>query len=285
MRVWSLGVSSLISRSSIPGSGRSPGGRNDNPLQYFCLGNPKDKDVWWATVSAVAKSPTGRLTTPPSLVPGPPAQLHRSVRPWVSNKLQGEANTAGGGTLLWEARIYVTCPEEKTRQWHQTLSLRGDWQGPDQGQRGEHDPGGSVPRPPGAPRNPALRKNCVRAGCKVPAAARPQRTAHKTARLRHQTAGRGADPGPLTPPPPPRRVLPSPEAPPPPRPPRTAPSSPDPWPREAPVGLPFSDPRRRNRNPIWIDWETGDQKLRGLGGTLRGHIRTTLQEQRQSSDS
>ena len=28
---------------SIPGSGRSSGGRNGNPLQYTCLGNPMDK--------------------------------------------------------------------------------------------------------------------------------------------------------------------------------------------------------------------------------------------------
>ena len=27
---------------SIPGSGRSPGGGNDNPLQHSCLGNPTD---------------------------------------------------------------------------------------------------------------------------------------------------------------------------------------------------------------------------------------------------
>ena len=26
---------------SIPGSGRSPGGGNDNPLQYSCLDNPR----------------------------------------------------------------------------------------------------------------------------------------------------------------------------------------------------------------------------------------------------
>ena len=26
-----------------PGSGRSPGGRNDNPLQYPCLENPMDR--------------------------------------------------------------------------------------------------------------------------------------------------------------------------------------------------------------------------------------------------
>ena len=29
---------------SIPGSGRSPGGGNDNPLQYSCLENPKTEE-------------------------------------------------------------------------------------------------------------------------------------------------------------------------------------------------------------------------------------------------
>ena len=36
---------------SIPGLGRSPGEGNSNPLQYCCLGNPMDKEAWWATVS------------------------------------------------------------------------------------------------------------------------------------------------------------------------------------------------------------------------------------------
>ena len=40
---------------SIPGSGRSPGGGNDNPLQYSCLGNPMDRGAWWATVQGVLK--------------------------------------------------------------------------------------------------------------------------------------------------------------------------------------------------------------------------------------
>ena len=35
---------------SIPGSGRSPGVGNDNPLQYSCLENPMDRGAWWATV-------------------------------------------------------------------------------------------------------------------------------------------------------------------------------------------------------------------------------------------
>ena len=36
--------------SSIPGLGRSPGGRHDSPLQYSCLENPMDRGAWWATV-------------------------------------------------------------------------------------------------------------------------------------------------------------------------------------------------------------------------------------------
>ena len=40
---------------SIPGSGRSPGEGNGNPLQYSCLGNPMDRGACWATVHGVAK--------------------------------------------------------------------------------------------------------------------------------------------------------------------------------------------------------------------------------------
>ena len=35
---------------SIPGSGRSPGVGNDNPLQYSCLGNTMGRGAWQATV-------------------------------------------------------------------------------------------------------------------------------------------------------------------------------------------------------------------------------------------
>ena len=39
----------------IPGSGRSPGKGNGNPLQHSCLGNPMDRGSWWATVHGVTK--------------------------------------------------------------------------------------------------------------------------------------------------------------------------------------------------------------------------------------
>ena len=43
---------------SIPGSGRSPGEGNGDPLQYSCLENSKDRGAWQATVHRVAKSQT-----------------------------------------------------------------------------------------------------------------------------------------------------------------------------------------------------------------------------------
>ena len=40
---------------SIPGSRRAPGKGNGNPLQYSCLGNPKDRGASQTTVSRAAK--------------------------------------------------------------------------------------------------------------------------------------------------------------------------------------------------------------------------------------
>ena len=48
--------------SLIPGSGRSSGEENGNPLQYSCLENPMDRGAWWATVHGVPKSQTGLRT-------------------------------------------------------------------------------------------------------------------------------------------------------------------------------------------------------------------------------
>ena len=40
---------------SLLESGRSPGERNGNQLQYSCLGNPMDRGAWQATVHRVAE--------------------------------------------------------------------------------------------------------------------------------------------------------------------------------------------------------------------------------------
>ena len=40
----------------IPGSGKSPGEENGNPLQYSCLNIPVDNGAWWATVHGITKS-------------------------------------------------------------------------------------------------------------------------------------------------------------------------------------------------------------------------------------
>ena len=42
----------------IPGSRRSPGEGNGNPLQYSCLENPTNRGAWWAIDHGVTKSQT-----------------------------------------------------------------------------------------------------------------------------------------------------------------------------------------------------------------------------------
>ena len=49
--------------SSIPEAGRSPGRGNDNPLQYFCLENLRDRETWQATFHGVTKSWRQQSTT------------------------------------------------------------------------------------------------------------------------------------------------------------------------------------------------------------------------------
>ena len=48
----------------VPGSGRSPGEENGNPLQYSCLENPMDRGAWRVTVHGVTESDmTEQLST------------------------------------------------------------------------------------------------------------------------------------------------------------------------------------------------------------------------------
>ena len=42
----------------IPGTERSPGEGDGNPLQYPCLENPMDGEAWWAAIHGVSNSRT-----------------------------------------------------------------------------------------------------------------------------------------------------------------------------------------------------------------------------------
>ena len=46
----------MLETGSIPGSERSSGEGNGNPVQYSCLENSMDRGIWWAMVHGVAES-------------------------------------------------------------------------------------------------------------------------------------------------------------------------------------------------------------------------------------
>ena len=52
----------------IPGSGRSLGGGNGNPLQCSCLENSIERGAWWTTVHRAAKSMTWLTTHTHSII-------------------------------------------------------------------------------------------------------------------------------------------------------------------------------------------------------------------------
>ena len=56
--VKNLPAGDVRDMSSIPGSGRYPGGGHGNTLQYSCRENSMDRGAWWATVHRVTKSQT-----------------------------------------------------------------------------------------------------------------------------------------------------------------------------------------------------------------------------------
>ena len=56
---------------SIPGSGRSYGAGNGNPLQTSCLENPMDRGAWRATVHGVTKSQTRHVSAVKAKLPEP----------------------------------------------------------------------------------------------------------------------------------------------------------------------------------------------------------------------
>ena len=131
--IRSLHVSAgdLRDAGSIPGSGRSPGGGNGNPLQCSCLENPMDRGAWWATVHGATKSQT-RLQRLRMY-----AQLHGchsslrsfllcwswSLGLWVSQKIHGSEETVlFTNAWLFPASSYrcMFSGEEGNRGWNKT---------------------------------------------------------------------------------------------------------------------------------------------------------------------
>ena len=55
-------------QGSIPGSRRSSGEGNGNPLQYSCLENPVDREAWRATAHGVKRIGHNLATKPPPLL-------------------------------------------------------------------------------------------------------------------------------------------------------------------------------------------------------------------------
>ena len=51
---------------SVPGSGKSPGEGNVNPLQYSHLGNPMDRGAWQTIVHGVTRVRHTLVTKPPT---------------------------------------------------------------------------------------------------------------------------------------------------------------------------------------------------------------------------
>ena len=85
---------------SIPGSGRSSGEGNDNPLQDSCLENLMDRGAWLVTVNGVTKSQTHTLTfSHLGMVWGDWMALRGSSVPLWASYRSGDRGLAGG--LAW----------------------------------------------------------------------------------------------------------------------------------------------------------------------------------------
>ena len=89
----------------IPRSGRSPGGGQDNPLQYCCMENPMDRESWWATVhrDALSRTCLKWLSTHVYL------QLNYDSRLWHMgrSKMGVERGWFGKGSGFWKLHRVV----------------------------------------------------------------------------------------------------------------------------------------------------------------------------------
>ena len=79
----------------IPGSGRSPGGGHDNPLQYSCLKNPMDRGIWRGTSEEELQSSWS------SILQALPSPSRSVCGPWRAHSLQRLALRRVGNSPTW----------------------------------------------------------------------------------------------------------------------------------------------------------------------------------------
>ena len=101
----------------IPGSGRSPGEGNRDPLQYSYLENPMDRGAWWATVCGVAESDWAERVTFPLFGIPSGASLVGKPLPANAGDLRAESSIPGLGRSPGEGNGYSlqsSCLENPT---------------------------------------------------------------------------------------------------------------------------------------------------------------------------
>ena len=87
-----------------PGSGRSPGGRHGNPLQYSYLENPMDRGAWQVIVHRVTKT----LTQQKQLSTSTRANNQEKEIRYLSQKGRGK-------TLFSDGILYFESPKHSKK--------------------------------------------------------------------------------------------------------------------------------------------------------------------------
>ena len=106
---------------SIPGSGRSPGGGNGNPLQYSCLENSVDRGDWQASVHGVAKSWPQLSTHAGKNLPN--ENQKEIAPPLQQEKTENENWHWQVFSSLWRKQIYY----EKMKLIYKQINKRQDY--------------------------------------------------------------------------------------------------------------------------------------------------------------
>ena len=108
---------------SVPGSGRSPGKGNGNPLQYSCLENAMDRGAWWATVMGPQRVRYRLSGWTQWWITSGLSQWHHRVG--SRNKVWGLPRWCSGKESAYQCRRCKRC---MFNSWVRKIPLRRKWQ-------------------------------------------------------------------------------------------------------------------------------------------------------------